>query len=277
MQYAGPAGGQRGSVFAAGKAVPRRLDADQAHVIDRDVGVEDAHRIGAAADAGDYRIGLAPGELRHLLQAFLADHRLEIAHHHRVRVRPGDRADDVIGVVDICDPVAHGFVQRVFQRPRTRFDGYHAGTEDLHAVDVRRLAPDVLRTHIHHAFQAVAGRDRSRSHAVHAGARLGGDSRLAHAPCEHGLPARIVDFVGAGMVEVFALEVYLRTPEQTRPALAVIDGARTADIVLEVVAELGDEFRIAAVFFVRDSDFVERLNQGFGDEDAAVRPEMSTA
>src|SRR5450759_2738730 len=98
MQYAGPAGGQRRSVFAAGKAVARRLDADQAHAIDRDIVIKNTHRIGAATDAGDYRIGLAPGELRHLLQAFLADHRLEIAYHHRVRVRPGDRADDVIGV-----------------------------------------------------------------------------------------------------------------------------------------------------------------------------------
>ena len=38
------------------------------------------------------------------------DARLEIPHHHRERVRPGDGADDVVRTFDTPHPIAHGFV-----------------------------------------------------------------------------------------------------------------------------------------------------------------------
>jgi hypothetical protein len=47
--------------------------------------------------------------------------------------------------------------------------------------------------------------------------------------------------VRAGVIEVLALEVDLRAAEQFRPALGVVDRARAADVVLELVFELGDE------------------------------------
>jgi hypothetical protein len=65
-------------------ALPR----DQARAGHIDVRIEDAHRIAAAAHAGDHRVGLASGHLGHLHQALVADHALEVAHHRRVRVRP---------------------------------------------------------------------------------------------------------------------------------------------------------------------------------------------
>ena len=34
--------------------------------------------------------------LEHLLAGLVADHPLEVAHHRRERVRPGDRAEDVV-------------------------------------------------------------------------------------------------------------------------------------------------------------------------------------
>jgi hypothetical protein len=142
-------------VLAGVQALAGRFHADQAHrFFMRDVGIEDAHRIAAAAHAGDHRIGLAARHhLGHLHQAFLADHALEVAHHHRIRVRAGHRADDVERVVDVGHPVAHGFVQRVLQRLAARFDRHHGGAQQLHAVDVGRLALDVLAAHVHHAFQ----------------------------------------------------------------------------------------------------------------------------
>ena len=50
--------------------------------------------------------------------------------------------------------------------------------------------------------------------AVLAGARLRDDPRFAHAPGEQDLSDGIVDFVGAGVEQVFALEVNLRPPEE---------------------------------------------------------------
>ena len=53
--------------------------------------------------------------LRHLGNAFGTDNALEIAHHHGVGVRAGHGTYDVEGVVHIRNPVAHGFVERVFE------------------------------------------------------------------------------------------------------------------------------------------------------------------
>ena len=77
------------------------------------------------------------------------------------------------------------------------------------------------------------------------------------------------------MVEVLALEVDLRATELLRPALGMVDGARSADVVLEFVAKLGLEIGIVAKVLVRRQQFTERVNQRLSDEDAAVRSEMS--
>ena len=62
--------------------------------------------------------GWRPACSRHLRHALVADHALEIAHHHRVRMRAGDGADDVERVLDVGHPVAHRLVERVLQRLR---------------------------------------------------------------------------------------------------------------------------------------------------------------
>src|SRR3712207_7121368 len=55
----------------------------------------------------------------HLLLRLLADDALEVAHHHRIGVRPGDGADAVVSVLDIGDPVAQ-------DRKSTRLNSSHA-------------------------------------------------------------------------------------------------------------------------------------------------------
>src|SRR5690606_32185580 len=139
---------------------------------------------------------LASGGLEHLWhlhQAFIADHALEIAHHHRVRVRSGHGADDVESVVYIGNPVAHGFIERVFQRFAAAVHRHHGGAQQLHAVDVRALALDVFAAHIDHALQPIAGTDSGSGHAMLPCAGLGDDARLAHALGEHGLTNGVVD------------------------------------------------------------------------------------
>jgi hypothetical protein len=44
--------------------------------------------------------------------------------------------------------------------------------------------------------------------------------------------------------------------------------------VLQFVAELGHELRVVAVALVGGFEFVQRVDQGLGDEGAAVGPEM---
>ena len=130
-------------------------------------------------------------------------------------MRAGDGADDVEGVVDVGHPVAHGLVEGILERPRAGLDRHDVGAQQLHAIDVGGLAPDVLAAHVDHALQAEARRHGGGGHAMLAGAGLGDDARLAHAPGEQRLADAVVDLVGAGVVEVFALEVDLRAAEHS--------------------------------------------------------------
>jgi len=274
VQHAGRAGRQRRRVPARGQARARGFDADEPRAGMRDVGIEQTHRVAAAAHAGNHGVGLAARLLGHLPQAFVADDALEVAHHHRIRVRAGHGADDVEGVFDVGHPVAQRFVERVLQRPAARIHRHHRRAQQVHAVDVGALALDVLAAHVDHALHAVARADGGGGHPMLAGAGFGDHAPLAHAPRQQRLADGVVDLVRAGVVEVFALEVDLRAADLAAQSCGVIDRARAADEVLQFVLELGHEFGVAAVAGVGGFKFMQRVDQRFGDESAAVGPEM---
>ena len=70
--------------------------------VDGDFGIiqermEQADGVGAAADAGDQRVGQATVVAQHLLARLAANDCLEFAHHQRVGMRAGHRTDHVEG------------------------------------------------------------------------------------------------------------------------------------------------------------------------------------
>src|SRR2546429_306818 len=75
-----------------------------------------------------------------LLAGFAADHRLEVTHDHGERVRPDDRPDDVVRVLDAAHPIAHRLVRCVLQRLAAAGHLDHIGPHQLHAEDVERLS-----------------------------------------------------------------------------------------------------------------------------------------
>ena len=109
--------------------------------------------------------------------------------------------------------------------------GTHLGAQHLHAEDVGLLPLDVDRAHVDDACQAEARAGGGGGDAVLAGAGLGDDARLAHAPREQDLAEHIVDLVRAGVVELLALEIDLRAAEMRGQPLGEIERARPADIM----------------------------------------------
>ena len=180
--------------------------------------MEQADGVRAAADAGKERIRQTAFRRQHLLARLLADHALEIAHHRRIGMRPGGRADAIERVLDIGDPITQRFVHRVFQRARAGLHRHDFRAEHVHAEDIGFLPLDIDGAHIDDAFEAEARTGRRRRNAMLTGAGFGDDARLAHAPREQDLAEHIVDLVRAGVVQLFALEIDFRRRRDVRSA-----------------------------------------------------------
>ena len=210
-----------------------RLDAHQGHAVVGHERIEHAGGVAAAADAGHDHVG-QPAELLQALGSRLAaDDRLKIAHDPRERMRADDRAEAVVGGFDRAHPVAEGLVDGVAERARAAADRPDLGPQELHAEDVGPLPADVFLAHVDDAFQAEAGAGRGGGHAVLAGAGLGDHAPLAHAARQQGLAERVVDLVGAGMVQVFAFQIDSRPAAVLAQPLGEVQaataGPRSAD------------------------------------------------
>ena len=153
VQDADRARAERRRVAPAFDPVPGGLDADELDLAILDERIEDPHRVGAAADAGDDGVWQCADRVEHLGAGFPPDDRLKISHHHRVRVHADDRADDVEGALDVGDPVTDRLVGRVLERARARADRANFRAKKLHAKDIRRLPRDVDLAHVDDALE----------------------------------------------------------------------------------------------------------------------------
>ena len=275
MQHTGTAGAQRRRVAAGVDAVAAGFHAVHGHVTVVQERVEQADGIGAPAHAGDQGVRQLAGLLEALLARLAADHGLEVAHQHRVRVRPGHGADDVEGIVHVGDPVAHRLVHGVLEGARTGGHRHHVGAQQLHAIDVEALAADVFLAHEHVALQAQARGHGGRGHAVLAGAGFRDHPLLAHVLGEQRLADGVVHLVGAGVVEILALEPDAGAAELFGPALGQIQRRGPAHVMGQVVVEIRLELGIVLEAPVHDIQLVEGGHQGFGDEASAEASEMT--
>ena len=92
---------------------------------------------------------------------------------------------------------------------------------------------------------------------------------LAHAAGEEDLAERVVDLVGAGVVELVALEVDLRAAEPLGQALGEVERRGAADVVLPEVVHLGPEGRVGLGLLVLGLEVEDERHQRLGDEAAA--------
>ena len=209
------------------------FDADEFDVLVGDVLVEGTDGVRPAADAGDDRVGQTAFVLEDLTFRFARDDAVEVADHRRIRVRAECGAEDVEGIADIGDPVAHGFVDGVLERGGAGADTAYFSSQKPHAEDVQLLPAHVFFPHVDNAFHAKERADCGGGYAVLAGAGLGDDALLTHAASEQRLTQRIVDFVRAGVQQVLALEVDLCAAQRFAEAFGEVERRGAAAVVAE--------------------------------------------
>src|SRR5690348_6200167 len=78
--------------------------------------VKYSNSIRSTTHAGDYRCRQLAFSLHNLLASLLPDHAMKIANHGRIRMRSQHASQQIVRCADVGDPVAHGFVDRIFQR-----------------------------------------------------------------------------------------------------------------------------------------------------------------
>src|SRR5579859_3640083 len=257
-----------------GESLPRRLHADQLNRLILEERGEHSNRVRTPAHTCHDR-ARQPTELLERLRPRLAtDDRLEIADKTGKWIGSDHGADDIVRGRDIRDPIAQCLVCRVFQGARARRHGYHLRAHQLHPIHIEPLAPRVFLAHVDDAVEAEARAHRGSRDAMLTGARLRDDPALLHSLREEDLSQRVVDLVGAGVVQVFALQQDARANSRRQPRHGR-DRCRAADVVLEQRVELAPELRIVARRIVHARQFLERMHQRFGDVSAAIGAEST--
>src|SRR6476620_5485081 len=119
MQHTHASGYQGSGMFPRIDTFARRFDAYQLDGSVLNEGVEYAYAVAAASHAC-YHVIREPSDLVKRLAARLtADHALKVAHDCRVGVHAHGGPYQVVGGRDVRDPVAHCFVDRIFESSAT--------------------------------------------------------------------------------------------------------------------------------------------------------------
>src|SRR5438093_621965 len=242
-------------------AAPAGLYADQADRLVLQHLVEESDRIRSAADAGHGGIRQPSSALAELSERLAPDDRLKVAHHHRIRMRAQDGAEDVVRGANVGDPIANRFVDRILQRPASAGNGNDLGAQESHTEDVQLLASHIDFAHVDNALQAEQRAGGGSGYAVLAGAGLGDDALLAHPPGDEGLSEGVVDLVRAGVIEILALQKESEGSAQLGESQRLAERRRATDVILQNVIELPPKGAIASKLAVGALEFVEGGHQ----------------
>ena len=131
--------------------------------------------------------------------------------------------------------------------------------------------------HVHAARQAQLRRGGGRRDAVLPRAGLGDDPRLAHPLCQQHLAERVVQLVGAGVQEVFALQDDPRASRLRREIPGEGKRRGPSRVGPEQLRELGLEPPVPAESRKGLFELLERRHQRLGREPAAVLAEIPLA
>ena len=169
------------------------------------------------------------GHVDELFSGLDADHALEVAHHHRERMRAEHGTDAVDRVVVLFAVCLKRGVDGLLERLQAVRHLDDVRAEHFHARDVRRLLFDVDSAHVDIAFQPEIRGSRCQRHAVLTGTGFGDHFLFAHVFREQRFAHAVVELVRAGMVQILALGIQLHAAaERVRQALQMRDRRRSA-------------------------------------------------
>src|SRR6185436_2201119 len=188
--------------------------------------------IRSTTDTGNQTIRQTPFLFEDLNACFASDYTLVVSHHERVGMWTKSAAEQVIGVGDICDPIAQRFVNCVFESSRAGVYFTNFRAEQLHAKNVQLLTTHVFGAHVDHTIESKQRADSRGCDAVLTRARLGDDALLVHATSEQDLANRVVDLMRAGVQEIFAFEVDCRAAAVVGQSCGVEEGRGSAGVVV---------------------------------------------
>ena len=216
------------------------------------------------ADAGHHIVGQTALGLPDLSPGLASDDALEVADHDGVRVWADDAADEVVGGLDVGDPVANGLVDGVLEGAGTGLDADYLGLKQAHTIDVEGLATNVRLAHVDDALQPEHGASGGGGDAVLSRTGLGDDALLAHVLGEQGLAEGVVDLVGAGVGEVFPLQVDLRSTQVAGQVFGEVERGGAAGVGAEKASENTLEILVDLNAVVGIFQLGHRGHEGFG-------------
>ena len=220
-------------MIAQRRSPSQRLHADDLHGIGQE-GREHADGIGTSADTGHHLVRQVSGHADELFPRLFPDAVLEIPYHQREGMGAGGGTDAVDGVLVLPGIGLKGGVHRFLQGLQSEAHRDHIGSQHLHAGDVGGLFGNVHFPHIDIALHAEVGGSGGQRHAVLAGSGLGDEFLLSHVFGQKSLAHAVVEFVGAGMVQVLPLQVDLGAAQEVGQILAVVHRGGTS---LEIPAD----------------------------------------
>ena len=131
----------------------------------------------------------------------------------------------------------------------------------------------VLGAHVDGALEPEPRGHRRHGDAVLAGTGFGDQALLAHTQREQRLPQRVVELVRAGMAQVLALEVDVRTAEVLAEPRRRVERSRPAHKGVPMAGELELELRVGLRLVPQALQLLERAHESLGHVLPAKRPE----
>ena len=199
-----------------------------------------------------------------------ADYGLEVAHHHRVRVRACHGADHIEGFMNGCDPVTHRLVHGIFKRCCAGGNRSHGSPEQLHPEHVLCLTMGVFFPHEYFAAHSEQGCNRSCRHAMHAGAGFGYDPGFSHPPGQESLTDSVVYFMRPGMIQIFALQINACATTLICQFFGKIERIGTTNVLAQIICKFLFKFLVIAVMLISLLQFQQSGHECFRDITPAV-------